>query len=104
MILNAHDLIIIITHGLDGHQHGGEFRHGGELRQIRGNSGRTDGVTVGTGATRIRRVENQINGTLFDQLNDVLADAALRMVGSDRIVRIGIHTHADLVDDLDSMP
>ena len=39
MILNAHDLIIIITHGLDGHQHGGEFRHGGELRQIRGNSG-----------------------------------------------------------------
>ena len=43
---------------------------------------------------------NLLQTGTFDQLNDVLADAALRMVGGDRIVRIGIHTHADLVDDL----
>lgn len=83
MILNTHDLIIIIAHRFDSHQHGGEFRHGGELRQVGCDSRRTDGVAVGTGTAGVRRVENQVDRAL-DQLDDVLADAALRMVGVDR--------------------
>ena len=37
MLLNAHDLIIIMLHGLDSEQCGLELGDGGELRQIGGN-------------------------------------------------------------------